>query len=316
MPSDIRIQQALTALAAPRERFRSAIAAAHDQMASYLASHRTRTISRAQAATKTLGEFAAGRIDPERFGALFSDTHALTPETTERIERLVGVLAELLAEGDAVFTCDVPSGGNLRSFVHGALAQAGRAFGAVLAYQALKAGIHGERHEADALVFPFSKWNRSERLLGFLLVVSVDGADLRAEDLVDFIDGRMCFVLVVRGVSSPAPLVRLITPGVFVIQATDVDDLTRLGALEGPAIAALVPQGTGRFAHVPGGGLTVSHVPTDVPKTSLGSRSAWQQREELLRLTELARVKPPESDSAVDVLASWLVSQAREESAK
>ena len=34
------------------------------------------------------------------------------------------------------------------------------------------------------------------------------------------------------------------------------------------------------------------------------------------RDTELARVKPPASDSAVDVLASWLVAQAREESAK
>ena len=158
MPSDARLPRALDALAEHRARYRSAVAAAHDQMAGYLAAHRARTHGHAQTAAKELGRFAAGRIDAERFGALFTESHALTVDTTERVERLVGVLAELLAEGDALFTCEVPPGGDVRAAVDGTIAQAGRVFGVVLAFQALKTGTYRpERHDAGVLAFPFAQ---------------------------------------------------------------------------------------------------------------------------------------------------------------
>ena len=338
MPSDARTLRALDALAEHRDRYRSAVSAAHDQMAGYLAAHRARTHGRAQTASRELGRFAAGRIDAERFGALFAEAQVLSADTTERVERLVGVLAELLAEGDELFIADVPSGADLRSVVDAALAHAGRVFGAVLAFQELKTGAYRpERHEADILAFPFARWNRSERLLAVPLVVEVDGADLRAEALAEFLDGRIAITLVVRGASTPAPLVRLITPGTVVVQGFDVPDLQPLRAFEGPAIAALVPTTAARFVHDPRAGrslpprLIVTSLPSEPLKKALGARSVWQQQQELAQLIELRDLtlatRAPIASAAVaaspvvqgaaspdpqavDSLATWLLAEA------
>ena len=337
MPSDARTRRALDALAEQRTRYRSAVSAAHDQMAGYLAAHRSRTQGHAQVATRELGRFAAGRIDAERFGALFANTHFLSAEITERVERLVGVLAELLAEGDELFTCDIPPGGDFRDTVERTIAHAGRVFGTVLAFQALKTGVYRpERHDADVAAFPFARWNRSERLLGLPLVVEVNGADLRAEALADYLDGRVTIVLVIRGTSSPSPLVRLITPGTFVMQAMDPAELVSLSSCDGPAIAALVSGAAARFVADPRAArskqpwLRVTHVPTEAPAQPSGGRSVWQQLEELAQLTALQRLAldaaavtasgatpkpatsaPPSLDErSVDQLAGWLLSEA------
>jgi hypothetical protein len=340
MPSDSRTAHALATLVDHRTRFRSAISAAHDQMAGYLAAHRARTHGYAQVVARELGRFAAGRIDAERFGALFADAHSLTSENAERIERLVGVLAELLAEGDELFTCEVPAGGHLHAEVERAIAHAGRVFAAVLAFQAIKSGTYrADRHDEDVRAFPFSKWNRSERLLGTPLVVEVDGADARAEGLADYADGRMAIVLVIRGPSAPAPLVRLITPGTLVVQATDVAELRPLVTCDGPAMAALVSADAARFTHDPRAALSmrarlrVTHTPLDPPRQPLGIRSVWQQMEELAQLKTLEQLGPPDAvgvpqsaapgiqlavsavpadvgERSVDRLAGWLLNEA------
>jgi hypothetical protein len=341
MPSDARTAGALQALAEHRTRFRSAISAAHDQMAGYLAAHRARTHGHAQVVAKELGYFAAGRIDAERFGALFADAHSLSPESAERIERLVGVLAELIAEGDGLFTCDVPPGGELHAEVDRAFAQAGRVFAAVVAFQAIKTGTYRPaRHDPDVDAFPFAKWNRSERLLGMPLVVEVDGADASAETLAGYLDGRTALVLVIRGASSPAPLVRLVTPGTLVIQTTDPADLGLLASFDRAAVAALVPSVAARFVHDPRAvrsmqaRLRVTFVPPDVPARPLGPRSVWQQTEELAQLRTLEQLGRPEAvlaspnvlpaavdtpaktagapldDRDVDRLAGWLLAEA------
>ena len=333
MPSDARTRRALDALAEQRTRYRSAVSAAHDQMAGYLVAHRARTQGQAQVAAKELGRFAAGRIDAERFGALFANTHTLSAEITERVERLVGVLAELLAEGDELFTCDTPPGGDLRDNIERTIANVGRVFGAVLAFQALKTGVYRpERHDTDVAAFPFARWNRSERVLGLPLVVEVDGADVRAEALAEYLDGRVTIVLVIRGSSSPVPLVRLITPGTFVIQATDVAELAPLSICGGPAIAALVSDEAARFVADPRAAgsmqpwLRVTHVPTVLPTQPLGSRSVWQQLEELGQLKTLERAATiaaepattplvavqaaPLDEPSVERLAGWLLAEA------
>jgi hypothetical protein len=318
MPSDARTAHVLDALAEHRARYRSAAAAAHDQMAGYLAAHRARTHGRAQTAAKELGRFAAGRIDAERFGTLFSEPHALPADTTERIERLIGALAALLAEGDALFVCDVAPGGDVREAVDRAIAQVGRVFGIVLAFQALKTGTYRpERHDAGVLAFPFAQWNRSERLLSLPLVVEVDGADLRADAFTDYLDGRVAIVIVVRGACAPAPLVRLVTPGMLVVQASAPAELRLLADHDGPAIAALVPTEAARFVHDPRAGqsleerLRVTAIPSEPPRHPLGARSVWQQREELAQLGALAQLTqlqsmatPTASNAATGVTAA------------
>ena len=335
MPSDTRTARALEAVAEHRNRFRSAVEAAHDQMAGYVAAHRARTNGHSQPVARELGRFAAGRIDSDRFGALFAESHCLSAETTERVERLVGVLAELLAEGDELFTCEVPAGGDLRAEVDRAIAHAGRLFGTVLAFQAMKTGIYRpDRHDPDVEAFPFARWNRSERLLGLPLIVEVSGADVRAESLAGYLDGWVAIVLVIRGTASPVPLVRLITPGTFVMQTGDVAELHAIGAPGGPAVAAVVTDGSARFVHDPravsslGPRLAISHLPA-APKEPLGGRSAWQQAEELAQLQALAATgatwaptlspaaTPPAVGNggvvdvaSVDRLAGWLLTTA------
>jgi len=295
MPSDARTPRALEALAEARDCYRSAVSTAHDQMAAYLATHRARTHGHAQTVARDLGKFAVGRIDAERFGTLFSDNRSLASDVVERVERLVGVLAALLAEGDELFVADVPPGGDLRDTVERAIAHAGRAFGAASAFQALKCGEYRpERHDADVLALSFSRWNRRERVLAPPLVVEVDGADLRAEALTEYMDGRMAIVLVVRGAASPAPLARLIAPGTLVAQATEPADLPKIIACDCPVVAALVPREAATFTHDPRAGrslqarLRVTFTPSEAPRTTLGWRSGWQQHDELAHLQVLA----------------------------
>ncbi len=74
-------------------------------------------------------------------------------------------------------------------------------------------------------------------------MVAVDGSEVHAGALAEFADGREKLVLVVRGASAPAPLARCITPGTLVLQTDDGRGLDRVAAFDGPAIAAIVPEG-------------------------------------------------------------------------
>jgi hypothetical protein len=181
----------------------------------------------------------------------------------------------------------------------------------------------------DALEsFPPNLWNRAEKGCAPPLVLEVEGADLKAASLGDLLEGSQKIVLVVNGPAAPAPLVRLITPGMTVIQSDDPLDLAALSATPGPGIAALMPEGAAKFVHAPGGKslnerLTVSSLPEQEPKKALGSISVFQQVEELRQLRALAAsVQIPaaaeeeaasagaEMDEAGQ-LAAWLIHQAR-----
>jgi hypothetical protein len=312
MPSDHRTEQALRAVAEPRARFRSALESARDQMRGYLETHRVGADERTASVTRELGAFASGRIDTNRFAGIFSPTGLLGYEMAARIERCVEVLDELLARGDALFTVEVPRGGNLRSAVDLAFGNAGRAFGAALAFQAAKTGSYrAEQHDRLLGSFAFGRWNRSERLIAPPLVVEVDGEDFAGEELAGFIDGSVWIIAVVRGVSSPAPLARLVTPGVLVVQSVDAGVLSGLAGFAGPAVAAFVPAGAATFVHDPRAGSTlrarlrIDCIP-EAPARALGSRSVWQQREELAQLAALSTLAA-EENSQVDTLAAWLL---------
>lgn len=330
MPSDARIDRALEALAGPRETFHSAVATAVDQVKTYLAGHRSPANGRSQRATVELGSFAVGRIDADRFASLLADKEAPDPATLGRVEAAADVLAAIGADGDDMYTVDVPSGGDLRDAITGALAEVGRAFGAARVVDLARTGRYdAATHDPFLATFPARMWNRAERQIAPPLVVAVDGADLRVGGLAEFLDGAQKLVLVVRGDAPPAALVRLVTPGVFVMQAADAAALAPLGKVDGPAIAALVGETAAHFVHDPAAGatpaarLSISNLPEAAPKKPLGRLTIFQQTQELEQLRALsaaAGTVEVEADEAAkpsrkaglpgDKLAAWLLRQA------
>ncbi len=331
MPSDERIDQALKALSGQTRAFRSALATTIDQIRSFQAAHGSAAESKADRMALELGPFAAGRIDVERFSSLFTDTLKLDRPTLETIDKALKTLSDLASRGDKLFVVDVETGGDLQDAVGGALAEMGRAFGAARVFEVSKFGRFPDAEHARSLgSFPFHKWSGGERRLAPPLVVSVDGGDLRAAGLADFMDGTQKIVLVVRGESTPVPLVRLITPGTYVLQTGDVGGLNRLVDWQGAGIAAVLPESAARFAHDPGAGtqpwerLKITHLPEERRRKPIGGVSVKQQSEELLQLRSLAARPGAEavavgepvaagvagSADPVDKLAAWLLTQA------
>jgi len=127
------------------------------------------------------------------------------------------------------------------------------------------------------------------------LVVELDGSDLRAAALSEFLDGSQKIVLLVRGEAPPAALVRLVTPRTFVLQTSDVAELSRVAGFAGPGVAALVPESAARFVHDPARGahlhqrITVLSLPKNRSCDRLGDLSGFQQTEELGQLEALAQ---------------------------
>jgi hypothetical protein len=300
MPFDARVQRALAALAGRRAEFRAAVETAYAQTRGFLAAHGPRVDERSRETALELGQFAGGRVDAARFAALVTAARVLSPEEETAVRRCGEVMDEVLAQGDGLFVCDVPPDADLHAAVDAALAEAGRAFGAAAAFQAVKTGEYRAEKRAPALrAFPFRRWSRGERLLAPPLVVAVDGADLQAGVLAEYLDGRQAFVVVVRGAATPAPLARLIAPRSYVAQLSDGDEgaeaaLARAAAYGGPSIAALVPPGAARFVHDPAAGGTLARrlgavvLPAEPPRAAVGGHSVAQQREELSQLAELA----------------------------
>lgn len=321
MQSDARVERTLAVVAATQAQRRAGVAAAADQIGDYLDARRP-PAGGDGASPVRLGRFAAGRISEARFASLF-DAGPLVPGSLQPVERAAAVLADVLGP-DAAASHTLPPGGDLARLVEEILTRTGRAFGAALVFQAARVGAYrSDQHDRLLDGIPFGRWNRSERQLAPPLVIAMDGADARADGLAAFMDGGLKIVLVIDGPCPPAPLVRLITPGVFVMQTADPADLERLMAFDGPGIAALVPDAAARFVHDPAAGdtlagrLTIQHLPTDRPRTAVGGRSTWQQQDELAALTQLAAVPavassavPAVASSSVDTLASWLLSQA------
>jgi len=332
MPSDERVQGARDALRGRDGAYRAAVETAYAQVRAYLAAHGSRSEERARETALELGHFAGGRIDVGRLAAVLGTTRVLDQQEEAVVQRCAEVLDEVLAWGDDLFGCAVSASADLRDTVDAALATVGRAFGAALVFQAVKAGTYrAEVHEIALRAFPFRRWNRQERLLAPPLVVSVDGSALDAPSLAEYLDGGQKIVLVIRGACAPAPLARLITPHLFVMQCESPTELARLAAADGPGIAALVPPTAARFVHDPvTSRLEVTQLRAEPPRSSMGGWSAWQQGEELALLRALAaaetlaaraRAQAGDGDAApralggevpvgVDELSAWMLAQA------
>lgn len=343
MQSDDRVTRVVELLHASMEQYRAAIAGTQAQMTDYLATHRERTTGHAVLAATTLGNFAGGRVDANRFAAAFEGVRVLTAEDTLRVTRCIETLESLTEQGDSLFICNVPSGGDFIAMVDAAVANLGKAFAAALVFQVVKTQVFREAAHLPLLDgFSFDRWNRLERLVAPPLVVSVDGSDVDPASVARFLDGRAQLVLVIRGAIAPAALVGLITPGVFVMQTADAADVAKMIDARGPAIVAVVDQSAARFVHDSGAGprlverLRIQSTPAESPKSAIGRFSASQQREQLAQLAVLDAACRAESQAdatramevagvaataataasascdtdAVDTLAGWLLNQA------
>ncbi len=294
MLSDPRIPQALDALEEPIAVFRSMLANTSEQIRLLISTRVERNGSSHDAARAEFGEFAAGRIDPDRMAKLLSRVDPPPIEHGAVVTRALEVCNELLAQRENLFRVVIEDREDLRAGVGRALAEIGRAFAATRIVELVAQGDYrASEHESLLDGHPFENWSRVEREVHIALVVSVAGRDLRVGGLADCLDRSFKFVLVVRDEAPPAPLVRLITPRVLVMQTADPVELGWIARHDGPGVLALMPESAAQFRHDPAGGaaladrVVITHLPDTQPRR-LGLLSAFQQRQDLAQLEALA----------------------------
>jgi len=329
MPSDERITQVLGALGEAKESFVSSVAMSAEEVRGILERNQGANEKPQVRLAHELGPFAAGRIDLERLAPFVGANEKMGEGKRAPVQKAYEVLTALKKAGDDIFTAKVELDGYLRGGIMTALGRVGTAFGASRSVEWALHDIAPPESVKDPLEsFPPTRWNPAERGVAPPVVVEVEGQDLKVGSLGELLSGSQKLVLVVNGPAAPAPLVRLITPGVMVIQTDDPADVAALAAHPGPGIAAIMPEGCAKFIHAPLAGaglsdrLTVSSLPEKEPKRPLGGISAFQQTEELNQLKALAAsvqavvvvegeapAGPPAMDEAGQ-LASWLIGQA------
>jgi hypothetical protein len=309
--------------------FKSALATTLEQIRGILAAGSSSKNGQSERFVAELGPFAGDRIDIDRFSKLFTTENSLNSVKAQRIDRAYETMSTLIAQGDNLFVVNVDEAGNLRDNVAKALEHLGTAFGAARVVELSRTDRYQfEEHAKLVSSFPFAEWNTRERRLAPPLIVVVDGKDLNAVALAEFLDGAQKIVLIVRGASPPAPLARLITPNTFVVQTTDGSTLERFAEWKGAGIAAVVPDSAAQFVHDPTAGsdrMAVEFLPESGPSRPLGGISAAQQGEELRQLKALCdgaglavsasrdatgAGPPAGSVEPVDKLAAWLLQQA------
>jgi hypothetical protein len=321
MQSDDRIPLALACVADRIATFRGVVTTAQERVRSLLAQG-----GGIERAGLELGAFAAGRVDLDRFAALYNGI-AIDAAGRSRLRRIAGVLDDIAKLDDIAFVVDLPAGGRLRHGVATALGLFGRAFGALAAVELIRAGrFEPVDHDRLLEAFPFELWSEADRRAAPPLLVRLAGNDLRANLLAEFMDGSVHIVLVPYNRCTPAPLARLVTPGTLVLQTADANGFDRFTAFDGPAIAAFVPATSATFIHDPAAGkslwqrMRVLSRPATAPRGRLDTWSVSQQADELRLLDSLAE-RPAFSDGPieslapgagdpVDRLASWLLTES------
>jgi hypothetical protein len=326
MPSEDRIDQAMAALKGSRDQFHSAVIAAIEEVSAFIATQRAPEEQRATQEAVRLGAFAAGRIDVDQFSRLLGRREALDPARLEELEHALRVLKGFAHQSDELFRVRMLPGADLRDTVREALATRGRAFSTAHQIDALRTGRNGRTSHMEYGTLDFGHWSKAERRLAPPLIIELEGTDLRAAGLAEYLDGAQKIVLLVNGPAAPAPLARLIGPRTFVLQTTDPAALGRLGSCGGPGIAAVMQEGAALFVHDPARGDSLAHrlevgsMPAP-PQRALGGLSAQQQADDLAWLAELDRLAALARDAAgadaatepavtpADQLAAWLLRQ-------
>jgi len=287
MQSDPRIRDALLALAPRIALFRYAVATTLDRARATLGAESGPNQARA-----TLGDFGARFLDPERF-AMISSAGPLDAAARDALERVAGLLQTVQSAGDNEFVVEVAPGASVVDAVRARFALLGLVFDAAITVEQVRRRVYDASQQRPDVGYPFERWSAGDRKLAPPLVVSISGTDLDGVCLAPLIDGCARIVFVVNGPATVAPLARLVSPGVFVAQADDVKVLERVREFEGPAVVAVMSDGEARFVHDPRAGsaawqrIEATAIPAVSPRKSVGTRSAWQQREDLAHLKSL-----------------------------
>lgn len=326
MQSDERVVAALSALRPQIALFRFAVSGTLERARATLASESGPSQTRV-----ALGDFAGGRIDPDRFAMVSSGSAPLDAIGRSVVERAVAVLESLLRALDEEFVADVHPESSPAAAIRARLTTLGSAFGAAALVELVRRRTYDSaQHGLPFEGHPFETWTAAERKLAPPVVVRLDGRDLDVFELAPLIDGGVRLILIVDEPCAPAPLARLVSPGVFVAQAGDMSVLERLTDLDGPAVIAIMNGTEARFVHHPRAGsamwqrIEVTHMPDTQPRKSLGARSAWQQRDDLAHLKALVEqpVLPANSTDALmaaigggnadpaERLTAWLLDQS------
>ncbi|HEX9166862.1 MAG TPA: hypothetical protein VF862_13195, partial [Gemmatimonadales bacterium] len=299
MPFDAsRLDAVRAALAPCQADYRASAVMTAEEVRVLIATARdARPSDRVASFAASLGPLGSAHIDVSRLSALVEeDTPRLSGPALEAAAAAAEVLKEIAGPAD-LDAVELAPGGNLAEAVGRALGRAGRAFGAAHVVALARAGrFQRAEHEGWLQSYAFHRWNRRERLLAPPVVIVLSGADLRAGGLAEYLDGNVKIVLVVRDeVSAPAPLVRLVTPGVWLAQSHDGGELPQLARYQGPAVLAWVPEGSAAFTHDPaaspvlGARLQVRNNPP-APRKGLGGVSSAQLAEELRQLEAMAGI--------------------------
>lgn len=275
MPSELRgeataVERVLDLLSPVMEEFRSAVATAAEEVRAFQAAHAEAAADPAGRLEKELGLFARGRIDPARLSGLVTLGQGSDPLTDHVMNEAHRLFSAIMDEGRDAFHVQVRPGGDLRDTVRDRLASLGRAFGVAHAVERARDGRYQpDRHHVLLHPYPFHRWSPLEKELAPPLVVEVEGPDFQGGGLSEFMEGWQRVVVVVRGRVQPAPLARLVSPGVVVAQLLDGPDpsaveglLTHLAAFQGPGIVALFDGDSGAlpFIHRPGRAMEVDRV--------------------------------------------------------
>lgn len=304
--------------------FRSSLATTVGILRASLAQVTGDSSKQQEIAEKSLGSFAVGRINVESFEKFAVNKTTVAEGTGPVIERALDVMVELMDTGDALNRVKLNEGQNLRCMMSRTLKNIGRAFGAAHAVELAKAGTYSENEHAGLFdAYLYKNWSPAQRALAPAIVIELANGSAQTTNLGEFVDGQQKVVLVYGEDCPPAPLARLVSPNMFVLQTTDCLGLEDFLSYQGPGVAAVVPQTSAHFAHDPRRGSTIAArlVGVEIPASPnfrvRGGLSVSQQQEDLAQLEALANAEAPaEKEEAaaeanpVDKLAAFLLGKA------
>ena len=275
--------------------FRSSLATTVGILRSSLAQVTGDSAKKQEMAEKSLGSFGAGRIDAQLFDKLAVNKATVAAGAGPVIERALDVMVELMDAGDSLNRVKLSEGQNLRCLMSRTLKNIGRAFGAAYAVELAKADMFDESEHAGMFdAYLYKNWSPAQRALAPAIIIELANGSAQTTNLSEFVDGNQKVVLVYGEDCPPAPLARVISPGMFVLQTTDCLGLEDFLSYQGPGIAAVVPQDAARFAHDPRRGTTLSsrmagvELPDAPNFKARGGLSLKQQQEDLAQLQALA----------------------------
>jgi hypothetical protein len=315
MPFEERKANALEAVRPRIEQFHAALTVTTNQVRGLLSGAGSSEEDKQEA----LGYFARGKVNMEKFNSFTQKGPSIENDVEAPVRAAEAVLKSLLDQGDSLFYLKTERGKGLGHQLSVRLAHIGRAFAAARVVDLAKSGAYKEDKHAGSLErWPYANWNSSERALTPALVVEVSGEDFKPSAIVPLLDTNMKIVFIVTGDAPAGALSRVISPKVFVQQATGDEKLEAFAKFKGIAVAAYLPATAVSFIHDPSAGSTTYErfvsiqFPSEVRKRQIGGISPAQQAEDYSLLESLS--VPPEiaGEAASDPagkLSAWLLSQ-------